>query len=263
MAKLSIGQKAARTLVFIIGIRHPRARRALAAHGFTDAHLDEGWALLRGLTTTRLDTLPPVFDVKLLRQLDEWENKWFPIAGVVLRANYPAAHELVFRNLTQTDGAEVVVSVSTFVDRLDVLAQPTDKGGLGRDGRAARALLAKRGLDDGVVESARDLLTKIGTTEDHDAEITEIDPEEQKTAELKLWNWYLEWGGIARTVIADRRLLRMLGFLAPTRSSDGNTIEDEEVDEDEQDEEESDEDGVDVLENEPAAPTPAEPNEPA
>jgi hypothetical protein len=40
-----------------------------------------------------------------------------------------------------------------------------------------------------------------------------IDPEEEAAAIGALWSWYLEWSGIARVAIKDRRVLRMLGFL--------------------------------------------------
>lgn len=34
-----------------------------------------------------------------------------------------------------------------------------------------------------------------------------------------MWNWYLEWGEMARIAISDRRLLRQLGFLGPKRGA--------------------------------------------
>ncbi len=37
-------------------------------------------------------------------------------------------------------------------------------------------------------------------------------------AETAMWSWYLEWSTIARTVINNRRHLRELGFLQPSRS---------------------------------------------
>jgi hypothetical protein len=40
---------------------------------------------------------------------------------------------------------------------------------------------------------------------------------QREQAERALWDWYLEWGGIARVCITDRRLLRALGFLSPGR----------------------------------------------
>jgi hypothetical protein len=57
-----------------------------------------------------------------------------------------------------------------------------------------------------------------------------VSPEEEQAAEDDLWNWYLEWGGIARNVVSDRRLLRNLGFLQSRRSSDDDIAD--EIDDD-------------------------------
>lgn len=55
--------------------------------------------------------------------------------------------------------------------------------------------------------------------------------------EQALWNWHLEWSGIARVVIRDRRPLRLLGFLRTVRRPDGReedvVVTDEDVDTDE------------------------------
>src|SRR5262245_17784846 len=105
MAKLSIGDKARRVLDFMLGARHRSVRRALGAHGFTEADLERGWVLLAALTATKLDFEPTVHDPRLITELDRWENRWFPIVEIVLRTNYPNVHDVVFLNLSQTEGA--------------------------------------------------------------------------------------------------------------------------------------------------------------
>jgi hypothetical protein len=54
--------------------------------------------------------------------------------------------------------------------------------------------------------------------------VMSVDSEQEALAVANLWAWYLEWSGIARTVIKDRRVLKSLGFL---RTKSGSTEETE------------------------------------
>jgi hypothetical protein len=157
-------------------------------------------------------------------ELDGWENRWFPITDVVLATNVPEAHAMVFKNLSQTEGLEVIVSVGTFLERLETLPKSREEGGLGATGRNARELLIKRGLDSNAVAEARALLEKVGKIEPSDIDASGVPSEREEMLERDLWNWYLEWSGIARIAISDRRLLRTLGFL---RDSSGSNREPE------------------------------------
>lgn len=73
--------------------------------------------------------------------------------------------------------------------------------------------------------------------------------EEQALAEQALWSWYLEWGGIARATLTDRRLLRSLGFLQNRRSRS-----DEEEDDGTEEDSSEETDAPDVAE--PVSDTP-------
>ncbi|MCZ7679162.1 MAG: hypothetical protein M5U28_10580 [Sandaracinaceae bacterium] len=250
MARLTVGQKGQRSLQFMVGIRNRRVRRALAAHGFREEDFEEGFARLKDIAKSRLDLEPVELDPRLVRELDEWENRWFPIVDATLRHNFPDIHARVFLNLRQTEGVEVVLSVSTLLDRLDEVVAPVREGGMS-DGRAALALLQRRGLTEEVVAAARALLAEIGSLEaDEDGVDEELEAKEREEAERRLWSWYLEWSAIARAAIRDRRLLRMLGFLRTTRRADGTVVE-EEV------EEEEPEEDVEVEPPAPADPVPA------
>jgi hypothetical protein len=172
--------------------------------------LAEGWKRLQALTEGRLlQREPAKQDPALLRQLDEWENRWFPVASASIKTRFPDVHAQLFLNLSQTDGPAVVISVGTFVQRLEKL--PTDPG-LGARGAEARELLSARGLNAATVETAKRLLDALGTTAPAEP-IPAIDPAQQAAAEEAMWRWYLEWGEIARVAITDRKLLRELGFL--------------------------------------------------
>ena len=231
MARLTIGQKAARVLKLLMGLRHRRAAGAIIQHGFDQKQLEQGWKLLRAVVGDRLDvSAPPPADPRALEQIDLFENKWFPIASASLKHRFASVHERLFRNLSQTEGPEVVISVGTFLDRLESLDK-TEDGRPDAEGEKARKLLVERGLQPRVIAAARGLLDEIGTIE----ESAPMDLEErarlEEQAENELWAWYLEWSTIARTAISDRRLLRSLGFLAVSGSKAGDEELEVEVDE--------------------------------
>ncbi len=211
----------------MVGLSDPLIWRRLTPYGFDEDELGTGMSLLNGLTSVRL-AIKPGFDPKQLAAIDQWENHWFPIVEVVLRTNYPAVHDVVFRNLTQTEGVDVVVSVRTLLDRIDEVCKPESDGGLPK-GADARALLNKRGFTAEVEQKGRESPAKVGTVPEAADVLAPVEPEKVSAAEDRMWNWYLEWSGIARTVIHDRRSLRELGFLRPVRRPDG-TVEDVVVD---------------------------------
>ncbi|WP_437307408.1 hypothetical protein [Sorangium sp. So ce388] len=227
MAKLTIGQKAERVLLLLMGLRKNKIAAALVAHGFSDDDLSEGWRLLQRVTRTRLGFVATAAatDTGLINEIDAWENKWFPIASATLKRHAPQAHAFLFRNLAQTEGAAVLVSVSTFVERWESLGKSKEKGGPDAEGDEARKILAKRGLTKAVIDEAKQLLARAGKLES----IADVPPaaandEDFDTAEQQLWDWYLEWSTIVQTAIKDRRILRELGFRR-TSSSRATTAE--------------------------------------
>src|SRR5688500_22311 len=97
MAKLSIGQKAERVLKLLLGLRNARVAEALRQYGFKETDLADGWRLLQALTAGRLQLRGALKqDPALLARLDEWENRWFPIAGATLRGRHPKVHDWLF-----------------------------------------------------------------------------------------------------------------------------------------------------------------------
>ncbi|XXX77665.1 hypothetical protein WMF30_02655 [Sorangium sp. So ce134] len=245
MAKLTIGQKAERVLLLLMGLRKNKVAAALVAHGFSDDDLAEGWRLLQRVTRTRLGFVATAAatDTGLINEIDAWENKWFPIASATLKRHAPRAHAFVFRNLTQTEGAAVLVSVSTFVERWDNLAKSKEKGGPDAQGDEARKILAKRGLTKAVIDEAKQLLARAGKLES----TAELPPaaatdEDFEKAERQLWDWYLEWSTIVQTAIKDRRILRELGFRRA--SSSKATAAEEAPGEEVEEEAEEDSDGA-------------------
>jgi hypothetical protein len=125
------------------------------------------------------------------------------------------------------EGIEVAVSVRTLLECLGQMK--AGAAPYGAEGPEAIMLLEQRGFTPERVAEAERMLEKVGDFSD-DPEPT-VSPEEEQAAEDDLWNWYLEWGGIARNVVSDRRLLRNLGFLQSRRSSD-DSVEDDIEDDD-------------------------------
>lgn len=213
MAKLSVGQKAQRLLAFLMGLGNPQIMRALQPYGFDQNRMDEGWALLRRTTNSQLGASTGSPSREQIERLDAWENHWFPIASAVLKRHHPEVHSKVFHKLSQTEGAQVVLSVGTFIERLDELPA------IGQ--AEALVTLIQHGLTAAVLGAARGVLDQLRqapfeTPPDGDEPV--VDP----AAEDAMWSYYLQWSAIARRVITERRLLRQLGFRRSQRGgSDG------------------------------------------
>lgn len=216
---LAMNDKLRRILSFLIGARNPRIFAVLATRGFTQTDLDEGWELFTVAAGSKLsytgqtkDPLAPDMAREHLAVLDEWENTWFPVVAATLERHAPALHEKVFNNLGQTEGNEVLVSVSTMLDRLGDLKK-TELGA------KMTELLAQRGLTPAVKDTAASLIQAIKQA--GDVSLPEIDPgslEEQVKAQEDVWAWYREWGQIARTVIDRGDILIRLGLRQITRT---------------------------------------------
>ena len=216
---MRMGTKAHRALQLLLGLRNARIATALAAYGFTDEDLQEGWELLQALGKIRVDTVVPSVDTRAVQAIDQWENFWFPIADAALARRFPSAHAGLFLNLHQTDGAEATLSVQIFLDRVDAMSS-ADRA-YGAEGTEAASWLAKRGLTPEIRQQARNLLALLRRLAEPEIEV----PADQKIklakAEEALWNWYLEWSRTARTVIKQPYLLRLLGFRQDRMSSGG------------------------------------------
>ncbi len=210
---LTIGQKAGRVLQFLLAIRSMVVAGALGRFGFSDKDLEEGWKLMTRLTQGRLDGVKaPSVDVGLVTQIDAWENLWFPVADATLANKAPDAHAVVFANLSQTSGPAVIVSVSTFVERVEGLDAAT------------RKLLAKRGITAAVLSDAKAMLDRATSlAKDGESPVPTTASTADAEAERALWAWYLEWSSIARVAIKDRRVLRQCGFLKPGKAGAADT----------------------------------------
>ena len=224
---LPVGEKAARVMKMLMGMRNPRIASAMAAYGFTEADLQEGWTLLNAVGRVKLDAHTPAADTSTLQKLDEWENRWFPIVAATLERRFPAVHAQIFKNLSQTEGPAVAVSVRTLLERLDQMK--AGSGAYGAEGPKAAAVLETRGLTPAVLNQARSYLETMGKVQTVEATMAAQDPQALEKAENDLWAWYLEWSQIARVAVTQRVLLKQMGFL-PTRKSKATEEDDVDVD---------------------------------
>ena len=209
---LRIGEKISRVTTFLLGLRNRRIAATLVQYGFSDAEYELGWTLFRRAVGEKLNIGPvPVRDPESIERLDAWENRWLPIARAALTHRYPAVNERVFLNLSQTRGPEVMISVRTFLDRVEALASGDTEE------QAASALLETRGIVGAVVAEARALLGQLESLEQPPVENVEEVKAAQDEAVAAMWAWYIEWSTISRTAIADGHLLQRLGYRRGSR----------------------------------------------
>ena len=229
MATVSIQEQLRQVLTFLFGLKDTRIRNYLSAFGFTGEELQKGWNLLLKIAGGKLDeqSFTDYTVTQALKDLDQWENKWFPVTHAALRNNYPEAGEMVFLNLTQQSGREVIISTSTFLERITRLT--TDKSI--PMAKEAAALLERRGLTPDERQKAYDLLSTIKELEiPADSGKTTTDDEDVSEEDVTaLIRWYDEWSDIARIAIPRKDLRIRLGISA--RSAGGKNEEQSSSDE--------------------------------
>src|SRR5690606_35990413 len=174
--------KGERVLKMLLAMRDDRIASVMARYGFTPDVIREGFQLLEQLAGRRgqIPRHAPPADPKLLDRLDAWENKWLPIAEASLGRHHPEVKEQVFLNISRESGRSVYITVRLFTDRVIALASGTPAE------KAARALLAERGLCEEMVGEATQILHKLGEIEEP-APLPTLDPEEIAAAEKALW----------------------------------------------------------------------------
>jgi len=217
LPRLTIRQKAERALSLLLGLRHPEVAEVLAQSGFEQADIDDGFERIKALTSGTLERRAPRESSSqgTLAQLDAWENRWFPVIDASLKARHPQAHEWLVGRLRQASGILLAPTMMMLVERLVALPEEPS---LGAEGKAARALLEKRGLTAAVLQEAVELTEGLRRPESSRPHVAP-DVEGQRKAEAALWAWYLEWSTIARAGIKDKRLLRECGLSAGKKAA--------------------------------------------
>ncbi len=212
MAKYSNQDKISKTTTILCGLQHPGVQLWLVPCGFGQEDYDEGWRLLDAAMGRAFAQVKPFAQINQLNEvipeIDRWENRNFDIADASLRRRHPEIHSELFLNLSKMNGAEVLLSVTTFVKRYEALSARTDD-----DAKAAVALLHKRGITPDSVAGVKSLLDKARSIQT--ATVPTQDPEREAQLEKAIddmWAWYQEWAQVARTAIPNKRLRIHLGI---------------------------------------------------
>ena len=206
MATLAPTAKMRRVLEFLIGVRDDRVLAALGAHGFTEPVRVQGWELLLALGMTQATPPPTTMANPALSALDEWRGHWLRVVRASLTRDYPQVLATMFAGVDKPKQSSLSV-VALFVQHIEKLERAKDAAS-----RGAIAKLHKRGLTSERIQEAKRLVDNAL----HPARVDVPDPEPRRIAirkaETELWDYYLEWGQIARAVIKDERLLALLGY---------------------------------------------------
>ena len=210
----SLNRKIEKMLNLLVGLRNPDIVQLLSSRGFTHEDLKEGWDLFLKAVGYRedfevmTDDSATVRDKKtMLRELDQWENDWFPVVDATLQRRFESVHRKVFLNLSRSRGKMVLESVETILDRIESLKKSQQE-------KAAMDLLEKRGLDAEERGQARDLIREIREADGSDPGQDELERHRMQTqgALDEAWAWYKEWSRIARTLIKRNDVLIRLGI---------------------------------------------------
>ncbi len=217
-----------RVLQFLSGVgTSPLIRGALGGFGYTAQDHEEGWTLLHHASGYQAAAPEPLADrpaADAIAELDAWDEPNFRLARAALSRRYPDQAGFVFAGLEAAAGPAAVLSVKTFLDRLDALQGAV----AGRDHKvkatkqadaAALKTLSARGITD--TERAR--LRQLIAAAERGEPPTQASAADQDDAALRLTalaalrSWFDEWSETARVVIKRRDQLIRLG-LAQRRS---------------------------------------------
>jgi hypothetical protein len=192
-------------------------RASLAARGYGDDDHAEGWSLLHAASGFSPGNEAETIDVGVrdaIRELDAWDEDGFRIVRASLERRYPAIAATVLDGIGPSTGPASIVGVATLLDRLDGLAKGKDK-----DGHAAIALLAKRGIDGDERKRLRALVDAAQTAPEDGVADVATNAAARRAADdahlrslAALRAWHEEWAAIARASIKRRDHLILMGL---------------------------------------------------
>jgi len=208
----------------------PTIRAALTKRGYTADDHEQGWKLLHKASGYLGPAAEPKVDRTAndaLAAVDAWDEPHFRLARATLERRYPDQAAFVFADLSAQTGPSALLSVGTFLDRLDALERKlpgrelkekaADKAQEKAD-KAALATLELRGITAAERSRLRGLIkvAQTGTAPDPGAEKAAAEAAAQAAERLKnlaeLRAFYDEWAEIARIVITRRDYLIRLGL---------------------------------------------------
>lgn len=214
-SRQTLDEAPAKVLTFLLGAaKFPVISSALAARGYDQAEADHAWSLLS--TLGRVSQAPTPGGAKdeavqkAITALDAWDEPNFAIIQATLERKYPDLVPKLFTDLEPQQGDEAVASVSTLLDRLDLLDKDTSASAKG-----AMKLLATRGYTKDERKRLRELVSTAKTISAASPPVTDADREQ---AIRDLYAWHREWSTIAKQVISRRQHLISLGLASPRKA---------------------------------------------
>jgi hypothetical protein len=244
-----------KVLKLLVNISRPPHIAVARREGYTNKEHKEGWRLLK-LASGEGRSLDHLFEesaagasstasaerLRLLQDVDAFENTWFPRTRAILRRVVPrerrdAFEAAFFKNLEQQPlSPAVIVSVGTYLSRLEGLAKSDNQ-----DAKKVRETLVERGLTDEKVKDVRALLAKLegsnGKKKTGKVSPTELAKAhaEQREALEDLRGWFNDWGTTLRQVLSTRAQITLgLTVLKRTPRSDEEDASPEEPEAEEQ-----------------------------
>jgi len=216
----------ARVLVFLRAIGTTAViRTALATRGYTAEEHADGWERLHRVAGYgEVKTISLALDVeKAIAEIDAWDEPTFRVCRAALERLHPDQAAFVFDALDSATGAQAIISVGTFLERLDALENSPDRKPTRKADHAALATLSKRGI----TKEERDRVRKLVETAKGLAPQVQTDPSaEARQIELvALRAWYDDWSETARSVITRRDHLIRLGLAKRKKAAKRNEPE--------------------------------------
>lgn len=256
---------------FLVNIQSRRYSARAAREGYGPQEHAEGWRLwskaagsdrpldhwfTEQAQAAELGTIA-ADRLQLLRDIDTFENTWFPRVRALIRRVIPRDRRdqfaaAFFRNLSQEPlGPGVVGSVRALLLRVEGLAASDEPGA-----KKVFETLQRRGLTGDKIAEVRALLQKAEAGLEKPSKKAAVHPadlaraqQEQDEAYEDLKDWFNDWGTTLRQVFNAREQV-VLGLARPVRAaSAGDAAEEEEV-------EDSDEAEPDEEDPAPAAAAP-------
>jgi hypothetical protein len=227
-------------------------RNTLAKRGYTVAVHQRGWSLLDEVSG-RVDpatSTPGPRDVSVddaVAEIDAWDETNFAIARAALQFSFSSQCAYVFANgLQAARGRASVLSVMTFLRRLDGLESDPEREATRAQDRAALDTLSQRGIDAKERARLTSLVAavQLGVSAPVEApvapEAPATKPRKARGAEapaapvtvsapvtaarnprFELYVWLSEWSGVAHAVLKQRKQLIALGLASPRKAKPG------------------------------------------
>jgi hypothetical protein len=233
LSRQTLEETPQRALAFLSGVGTNAAiRTLLSGRGYSEAEHQEGWELLHLAAGYETPLAVPREDraaAEAIAAIDAWDEPNFRLARAALTRRFPEQAEFLFQDLNAACGPAALLSVRTFLDRLDMLEgkrpgrnhkhKATQKAD-----QAAVATLEARGITPTERAGLRRLIAvaERGAKADPKSAEASAAAEAQATrraqALLELRGWFDEWAEVARVIITRRDYLIRLGLARRKKS---------------------------------------------